>query len=153
MTVITSAIEFVRKDLKKILRFAMVSGFTVPLGMFLLWLFLQTSLDEVAANICAVTLSTIPNYILNRYWVWNKRSRNSLRGEVLPFWIMAFAGLVLSSLLVAIARVFTNLDIVFLAMNFFAFGVLWLVKFFVLEQYLFGGLQDGAAREVDNSMP
>ena len=90
------------------------------------------------ANLAAVTIATIPNYFLNRYWVWNKRGANSVRTEIAPFWAIAFLGLVLSTVLVAIASRFTDLTIVFLALNFCAYGVLWVFKFFVLEKYLFG---------------
>lgn len=132
-------IEFVRSDLQKILRFAAVSVVTVPLGIFLLWLFIDVvDMQPFVANIVAVTLSTIPNYILNRYWVWNKLGANSVTREIAPFWAMAFLGLALSTALVAIASRYTDITLVFLALNFCAFGILWVFKFFVLEKYLFG---------------
>ncbi len=136
---LSSLIDFVKTDLAKLMRFAAVSAVTVPLGLLLLWVFLEVvEMRPVVANIVSVTLSTIPNYILNRYWVWNKRDINSFSREVAPFWAMALLGAFLSSVLVAIADVFTDLSFVFLAANFCAFGVVWVLKFFVLEKYLFG---------------
>ena len=123
-----------RADLPKLLRFAAVSIFTVPLGIFLLWLFLK-SMHPVVANIIAVTLSTIPNYLLNRYWVWNKRGANSLSREIAPFWALALLGAFTSTFFIWIANFFTDADVVFLALNFSAFGLVWLLKFFVLEKY------------------
>ena len=139
MSKLSSLIDFVRSDLGKVLRFAAVSVITVPLGQLLLFLFLEIAdMQPTIANVCAVTIATIPNYFLNRYWVWNKRSSHSVRSEIAPFWAMAFLGLLLSTVLVAIAEQFTDRTIIFLALNFCAFGVLWIFKFFVLEKYLFG---------------
>lgn len=138
MTSLSSLIDFVKSDLAKLIRFAAVSLVTVPLGMALLWVFLEVDdLQPAFANLVAVTLSTIPNYILNRYWVWNKRGANSVRREIAPFWAIAFLGLLLSTALVALAARYTDESLVFLAVNFFAFGVLWVFKFFVLEKFLF----------------
>lgn len=135
---LSNIVALVRNDLPKLLRFAAVSLFTVPLGMLLFWLFLRTGMDELLANLIAVAISTVPNYLLNRYWVWNKKGPNSVAREILPFWAMAFLGLVVSTLFVWIARRFTELDVVFLAANFCAFGIVWVLKFFVLERFLFG---------------
>ena len=136
---LSSLIDFVKSDLAKLLRFAAVSVITVPLGMALFWIFLEIAdLQPVVANIVAVSISTIPNYILNRRWVWNKRGANSMRREIAPFWAMSFLGFLLSTILVAIADQFTDATFVFLAANFAAFGIVWVFKFFVLEKYLFG---------------
>ena len=92
----------------------------------------------VVANILAVSVLAIPNYILNRRWVWNKRGANSVRREIAPFWAMSFLGALLSTAFVAIADRFTDASLVFLAANLCAFGIVWVLKFFVLEKYLFG---------------
>lgn len=137
MRMLAQLVGFVRRDFQKLFRFAMVSMVTVPLGMLLFWVFLRAELRPTVANLCAVTLSTIPNYVLNRYWVWNKRGPNSVSKEIAPFWAMAFLGLLLSTALVWLAGRFTDRAIVFLAVNFCAFGALWIFKFFVLERVLF----------------
>ncbi len=131
-------ITFLRNDVRKLLRFAAVSAITVPMGIALLWLLLQTDMSEVLANVIAASVSTIPNYFLNRYWVWNKRGRNSVSREIAPFWAMAFVGLVVSTLFVWIASKWTEADLVFLAANFAAFSFVWVFKFTVIERYLFG---------------
>ena len=38
-------------------------------------------------------LSAIPAYLLSRYWVWQKRGKNHFWREVVPFWSLAFVGL------------------------------------------------------------
>ena len=136
---VSSLLDFIKSDLPKLIRFAAVSCFTVPLGLFLTWVFLDVlEWQRVIANVVAVTLATIPNYILNRYWVWNKRGANSMSREITPFWAMAFLGLAISTFLIWLVGFFTDATFVFLALQFFAFGAVWLLKFFVLEKYLFG---------------
>ena len=137
VSTIASLVDIVKNDIAKVFRFAAVSMVTVPMGMALLWLFLQSGMRPIYANLLSVTVSTIPNYVLNRYWVWNKRGANSVRGEIAPFWTMALLGALLSTGLVAIAEQFTDEDLVFLALNFCTFGFVWVFKFFVLEKYLF----------------
>lgn len=138
MTSVSGLLAIVRKDIGKVIRFAAVSAITVPIGMTLLWLFLRGDRSPLMANFMAVTISTIPSYLLNRYWVWQKKGKNSVSREIAPFWIMAFIGLMVSTFFIWIADQFTDLDLVFLAVNFMAFGVVWVMKFFVLEAFLFG---------------
>ena len=144
MRSLSSLIDFVKTDLAKVIRFAAVSAITVPVGLLLLWIFLDVvELQPVVANIVAVSLASIPNYILNRYWVWNKRGVNSFSREVAPFWALTLLGAVISTLFVAIASIFTDSSLVFLAVNFLGFGIVWLFKFFVIEKYLFGTTHQG----------
>ena len=122
----------------KMLRYAGVSAITVPLTQILLLIF-NTGLGLAAAwaNVIAVSLASIPAYLLNRHWVWAKRGRHSFVNEVLPFWIMALAGLILSTITVAlVAERWDNAVAVALA-NLFAFGVLWIIRYVIMDQWLF----------------
>ena len=49
-----------------------------------------------------VTISTVPTYYLSRAWVWQKRGKSSIYAEIIPFWVMTFLGLLLSTLCVVI---------------------------------------------------
>ena len=131
-------LAIVRNDLAKVMRFAAVSMITVPAGVVLLWVLLQTDLRPFVANLISVAIATVPNYLLNRYWVWRKRGPNSMSREIAPFWAMAFLGLCLSTTAVWMAERFTDESIVFLIVNVISFGLVWIVKFFVLERFLFG---------------
>ncbi len=76
--------------------------------------------------------------------MWGKRGRSHLTREILPFWGFAFAGLVLSTAAVNIAANLTDVKIVANLANITAFGLLWVVKFFVLDSMVFGpGHHDG----------
>ena len=139
MSKLVSLVDFVRSDLAKLIRYVAVASIMVPIGLLLFWIFLEIAgLRPLVANLTATAIATIPNYILNRYWVWNKRGANSVKREIAPFWAIAFLGVLVSTVSVAIAEQFTDVSLVFLAVNFCSFGVVWVFKFFVLEKYLFG---------------
>jgi len=127
-----------RPLLHRLVRYAMASVVGVVVGQSCLFLFYEgLDLDAWLANLLAVAISSIPAYLVNRYWVWEKRDRNSLRREVLPFWAMAFLGLLLSTIAVTVADNRTDWAPAILAANLGGFGVLWIAKFFVLDRVLF----------------
>jgi putative flippase GtrA len=90
------------------------------------------------SNVVAVTVGTIPSYTLNRYWVWGKRGRNHWVKEVLPFWAVGIVGLVFSTVLVTLADRWIGSALAVSAANLTAFGILWILKFLLLDHLLFG---------------
>ena len=127
-----------RPVVAKLIRYSMTSVVGVVLGQSLLQLF-YTVLDwpAVASNIVATTISTGPVYLINRYWVWQKKSGNSLKRELVPFWGMSFLGLALSSLIVWYVEGRTDSAVAISIANLSGFGVLWVAKFLVLDRLLF----------------
>ena len=100
-------------------------------------------MDPVPANIIAVTLGAIPNYLVNRAWTFGKRGSHSFTREVLPFWGMAILGLVISTFAVAwAAHRWDDNTIVIMLANIASFGVLWVARFFILERVLFKPLAE-----------
>jgi putative flippase GtrA len=91
----------------------------------------------VASNLAAVTLGSVPNYLINRYWTWNRRGRNRLLTEVLPFWGFALAGLILSTWFVAMADDRWGSTLAVSLAQIAAFGSLWLVRFVFLDRLIF----------------
>lgn len=123
----------------KLIRFGAVSAFNVVLGQALLY-GAQTVLDwpPVQANVVTVAVGTIPAYILSRYWVWEKRGKNHFMREVLPFWILAFIGFVMSTAAVwFVADRWDPSPIVINLTSLAAFGVVWVAKFVILDRVLF----------------
>jgi len=102
-------------------------------------------ITAVWSNIIAVSAGTVPSYTLNRSWVWGKRGKSHLWKEVVPFWALAFLGLALSTVTVAIAEEWNDSTIVIAAANLAAFGVLWVGKFLLLHYVLFKDHGDHAA--------
>jgi putative flippase GtrA len=117
----------------------MVSVIGVTLTQLLLVLFIGI-LDRhpVSSNVVAVSLTSIPVFILNKRWVWSRDDKVSLRREVLPFWVFTLAGLLLSTLLVALAHAVSDSQILVMAANLTGFGVLWVAKFLFLDEVMFG---------------
>ena len=122
----------------KILKFGAVSAINVFNGQVLLYgAQVLGNMQPVVANAFAVSIGTIPAYILSRYWVWEKRGKNHFMREVLPFWILALAGFAAST--AAIWFVDNRWEPGPLAINLTsltAYGVVWVVKFVVLDRFL-----------------
>ena len=124
--------------LQKLFRYGAVSLVATPIGLGLLTLFHNGfGWNASLSNFLAVSISSIPSYSLNRRWVWKQDGEVSMRHEVLPFWLMALLGLAVSTIFVAWVE--TNYDFPLAAQlaNLASFGVLWIVKFFILDRWLF----------------
>ncbi len=122
----------------KLLRYSGVSVIAVLVTQSCLWLGLAViKWPALAANIFAVTIGTVPAYLMNRSWVWGRRDSHSVREEILPFWLYSLLGLVMSTTLVALADIWFTSTAVLMLANLLAFGGLWVGKFFVLEKVLF----------------
>ena len=140
--VMVSPTELVRSARARVgakhIRYAMVSAVAVPISQVVL-VVAHSGLGWAGwqANILAVSVGCVPSYVLNRYWVWNKRSANRFWSEVAPFWGMAVLGLVFSTLLVHLADQWWQSTVAVSGANLVAFGSLWVVKFLVLDRYLF----------------
>ena len=92
----------------------------------------------MASNVFSVSVIAVPAYLLSRYWVWQKRGKNHLMREVVPFWSLAFLGFVLSTVAVwFVARQWDPHPLVINLTNLTAFGVVWISKFFILDRVLF----------------
>jgi putative flippase GtrA len=136
----------------KALKFMAVSVLSTMVSLTLIAIF-HSGLHwgGVASNVAAVCLSSIPSFLLNKRWVWGNDAAHSWSREVVPFWSMALAGLVLSTLLVAVAEHWSTSTLTVSAANLAGFGVLWVAKFLILDEYLFSseeprGADDGIAR-------
>ncbi len=122
----------------KLLRYSGVSVIAVLVTQSCLWLGLAViKWPALAANIFAVTIGSVPAYLMNISWVWGRRDSHSVREEILPFWLYSLLGLVMSTTLVALADIWFTSTAVLMLANLLAFGGLWVGKFFVLEKVLF----------------
>ena len=104
--------------------------------------------DPVPSNITAVTVSSVPSYLLNRAWVWGRTGSHDVLREVVPFWVFAFVGLGFSTLLVHFASQWSDATIVTSLANLTAFGILWVAKYLVLDQLLFNALLKDEGEEL-----
>ena len=87
------------------LRYSMVSVIGVTITQLQLLLFVGIlGFEPTWSNVAAVSLSSIPVFFLNKRWVWSRDGKINLRREVLPFWVFTLAGLLLSTVLVALVQ-------------------------------------------------
>ena len=97
------------------------------------------------ANAFAAGTAAFPAYFMSRYWVWQVRGRSSLRAEVLPFWAIALAGLVVSSLTAEAAdRLFAQRLMISVG-SLIGYFMVWVAKFLLLDR-LFGGSRHSVGR-------
>ena len=123
----------------KLLRFGAVSAFNVVFGQGLLFA-AQTVFgwSAVVSNVFAVSVSAGLAYLLSRYWVWQKRGKNHVMREVVPFWSLALLGFALSTVAVwFVARQWDPHPLVINLTSLTVFGVVWIGKFFILDRVLF----------------
>jgi putative flippase GtrA len=119
------------------LKFAAVSVICTVLSQLLIVLFhAALGWEEVPTNVMAVVLTSGPAFALNRTWVWEHTSAVMHR-EAAVFWSMSMAGLVASTVFVAVASHWSSATWVVSASNLAGFGMLWLVKFWLLDEFLF----------------
>jgi putative flippase GtrA len=126
----------------KLIKYAAVSAvsvlvsfvvLTMVYGVLHLW-------SEVPSTLFANIVASVPNYFLNRRWVWGKSGRSHVWREIVPFWTMSITGILLSIGTATLARDFVHshhLDhllatVIVVGANLAAFGVLWIVKFLIL---------------------
>ncbi len=137
---------------RKLFRYSMVSVistavslFTILLvyGVFHVW-------GEVVSTVFGNFVATFPSYWLNRRWAWGKHGRSHMLKEVVPFWVMAAAGIAFSILWAALARHVTikyNLQhaeatLVVLVANVMSFAVFWVLKLFLFNRLFHQELEE-----------
>jgi len=134
----------------QLLRYGAVSIISTCVGLTVLGVLVATSaLSPGWANVVATAVGTVPSFELNRRWVWRKTGRRSLMTEILPFWVLSFSGLAISTLTVMLVAEWattralgaTARTLTVEGAHLAGFGLLWIVQFLVLDRLLFGRRQ------------
>ena len=137
---------------RKLFRYSMVSVIStavslvvifVVYGVLRLW-------SEVPSTVFGNFVATFPSYWLNRKWAWGKHGRSHLLKEVVPFWIMAAAGIAFSILWAALARhlaIKYQLDhgettLLVLVANVMSFAIFWVLKLLVFNRLFHHELEE-----------
>jgi len=134
---------------RKQLRYVGVSLVFVPIGQILIQVLGRLFDSFTTASVVAAALLTPFNFFANRYYVWKITSTNSLRTQIVVFWVAAVLG-------VSLATGFTYLveqatadqsSLVRSLSVFFAqlagFGVVWVGRYLVLDRWLFKAVHHG----------
>ncbi|HSL58294.1 MAG TPA: GtrA family protein [Acidimicrobiales bacterium] len=138
MTAIARLTDLGRAHGPRAIKYASVSVVGVVVTQVLLVITYQGGMSAAWANFVSVSGASIPAYLLNRQWVWGKTGRHSLQREVLPFWGMSLLGLIVSTVAVGYVARHWDSQLAVSATNIASFGTLWVAKYLLLDQVMFG---------------
>jgi putative flippase GtrA len=107
-------------------------------------LFATGTLGASAASVVAFCAGAVPNYVLNRSWVWRRRGRVLIGREVILYALVSVVSLVAAALATGAAAAAAPsggaAGVVFVAAAYLAtYGALFVVKFVVYDRVVFRG--------------
>jgi putative flippase GtrA len=131
---------------RKLIRYAAVSAISTTVSLTILGTLVATGTTTAGwANVIATAAGTVPSFELNRRWVWNRRGRRSVMREAVPFCVLSFTGLGLSTVAVSLAAGWAAAAGLGAAArttaaelaNVATFGALWVLQYLILDRVLF----------------
>ncbi|MDA8025139.1 MAG: GtrA family protein [Actinomycetota bacterium] len=139
---------------KKAIRYSLtsvISAVVSQVAFFLLYGVLAVS--SKTSSIAATLLGAIPSYILNRYWAFGKKAKNSFWREIFPYFVMAVIGLVFSTWSSDFADSHKTIvgtshlaQVILVDGAYFgSFAILWVAKYIFLKRILFSIAETPAA--------
>ena len=153
---------------RKQLRYAGISVVFVPLGQILIQVLgrivfmeregLAESPNFTKASLAGAAILTLPNFFANKYLVWRDTTKDKLKTQVLVFWVAAMLGVALATSLsyvvermVKTARANSLIEsLAVFAAQLIGFGIVWVLRFLVLDKWLFKATHDGAEPSADD---
>jgi putative flippase GtrA len=135
------------RTIHKFVRYSMVSGVAIVISQVAI--FICTALfhtSGILANTIGALAATPASYELNRKWAWGKHGKSHLWKEVAPFWGLTLLGYLGSTGTVQWADdmcknhhvIGLTRSLAIMGASLFAYGVVWVVKFFVFQHLVFG---------------
>jgi putative flippase GtrA len=129
---------------KKIFRYTMVSVISTAVSLVVIALVYGVLhiWGEVPSTVFGNFVATFPSYWLNRKWAWGKHGKSHFMKEVVPFWVIAFAGIAFSIIGAAVARHISikyslshfDTTVLVLAANVVSFAIFWVLKLFIFNK-------------------
>ncbi len=96
------------------------------------------------SNFLAFLVGTAVSFWLNRHWTWEETGRARVMGQIAPFWLLAIATLALATWAVGAVEAATERwtdrtirTLLVMAASLTVTGVVWIVKFLILDRLLF----------------
>jgi putative flippase GtrA len=141
------ALTFIKSDSgKKWIKYGSVSAIAIATSWVTFVIahnFASQSLR--ASNLWAMAISTIPAFLLSRKWVWASDGVISMKREVIPFWVLSLVQAIISQVILEAADgwIVSNFaakstqSAVALTLNLSMYGIMWVGKFFFLNNLLF----------------
>jgi putative flippase GtrA len=139
-----TASESRRATLRRFIRYGSASAITTALCLTILGVLVgPLGFAAIWANLIATAVGTVPSFELNRRWVWTQNGGRSLLHQVIPFSLLSFAGLVLSTITVHVASDATvhstrllhtaSVEIASIGSS----GLVWLIQYVLCDRILF----------------
>jgi putative flippase GtrA len=131
---------------KRMFRYTMVSAVAVPVGLVFDLLALTVFHWSAAwSGIFGAGFGAIPSYYLNRNWAWGKSGKSHLWKEIVPFWVIAFIGVLFAAWVQNLADHYARHHgitgpvrvVVILGAYLGGFTWLWAVKYVIFNKVLF----------------
>ena len=135
------------RPVHKFIRYSLVSVVAIVISqatiLICAWVF---GLSGIAANTIGAVAATPASYELNRKWAWGKSGKSHMWREVVPFWSLTLLGWLASTGTVEVADNMAKSHgvgglgraVAIMGASLFAYGVVWIVKFIVLNRLVFG---------------
>jgi putative flippase GtrA len=146
---------------RRLFRFLSVSIISTIITQVVLFLtyHVWSVASAMECNVIATACATFPAYYLNRTWTWGKSGKSHVWREVVPFWSIAFVGLVLSTLAVGFAAHNANhishsrdVRAAFVQLaNLVTYGFIWIGRYTIFNRYLFGDRTQQTSETAANS--
>jgi len=133
-----------RAMMQRFVRYGSVSLISTLLGLAILSVLIGAlGYPAVWSNIIAVGIATVPSFELNRRWVWVQNGERSILRQAVPYFVLSFAGLVISTFAVHVASDATIHSSRLIhtgaaeVANVASYGALWLAQFALCDRILF----------------
>ncbi len=132
--------------LTRLVRYGAVSIVSSMVGLAVLgYLVAVRGTSAGWANVISTTVAAVPSFELNRRWSWQGRSGRAKLDQVVPFLVMTFVGLGLSTYVVHLAGLIAtehelhtvHRTVAIEGASVGTWAALWLLQYFILDRYLF----------------
>jgi putative flippase GtrA len=110
----------------------------------------------LVASLLAFVAGAVPNYLMNRYWAWQRRGRPDRVSEVLPYAMIVVVTALTAILVTTAADRWVRdhvtahpVQVILVGASFLAtYGTMFILKFMLFDRFIF---VDRAARTPDTT--
>ena len=144
---------------KRIRLWGRYTGASVVAGIISEVVFVVTywfAANPLVASLLAFVAGAVPNYLMNRYWAWQRRGRPDRSRELLPYVVIVIVTALIAILVTTAADRWVRehvtahaLQVTLVAIAFLAtYGTMFVLKFVLFDRFIF---VDRAARTPDTT--
>jgi putative flippase GtrA len=139
-----SASQSRRDTWRRFIRYGSVSAISTTVSLVVLGVLVGgLAFPAIWANLISTAIGTVPSFDLNRRWVWAHTGQRSLLRQALPFSLLSFSGLIISTIAVHLGSDATRHSTRFMHTATVeiavigSYGILWLLQFVLCDRILF----------------